>query len=57
MKKRYKLSIICDDDEEVDDLPETIDEGSIWLDNGEITIQLPEEIAKYIDMNGILGVA
>ena len=57
MKKRYKLSIICDDDEEVDDLPEIIDEGSIWLDNGEITIELPEEIAKYIDINGILGIA
>ena len=57
MKKRYKLSIACDEDDENEDLPEIFDEGSVWLDNGEITIQLPDEVAKYIDINGILGIA
>ena len=59
MKKKYKLSIAYDD-EEIDRLPELIDEigeDSIWLDTGEITIQLPKEIAKYIESDGILGMA
>ena len=60
MKKKYKLSIAYDDEEEFDGLPEIIDEiddDSIWLDTGEITIQLPKEIAKYIESDGILGMA
>ena len=57
MKKKYKLSIAYDDEEEIDSLPELIDEDGIWLDTGEITIQLPKEIAKYIELNGILGIA
>ena len=60
MKKHYKLSIAYDDEEEIDSLPELIDEigdASIWLDTGEITIQLPMEIAKYIESDGILGIA
>ena len=48
MKKQYKLSILYDDE---------IDDDSIWLDTGEITIQLPKEIAKYIESDGILGIA
>tara|TARA_Y100000296_G_scaffold81274_1_gene108199 strand:+ start:601 stop:786 length:186 start_codon:yes stop_codon:yes gene_type:complete len=61
MKKQYKLSIKYDDTlEEPDSLSEAleaIDEDSIWLDTGEETIQLPAEIAKYLDKTGILGVA
>ena len=59
MKKHYKLSIGYDDDE-VDSLSEVLEEigdDCIWLDTGEITIQLPAEIAKYIESDGILGIA
>ena len=58
MKKHYKLSIAYDDDE-VDSLSEVLEEigdDSIWLDTGEITIQLPAEIAKYIESEGVLGI-
>ena len=57
MKKHYKLSIAYDDEEEIDSLPELIDEDGVWLDTGEITIQLPGEIVKYIEADGILGIA
>ena len=61
MKKQYKLSIEYDDKcDEVDSLSEVLEEigdESIWLDTGEITIQLPAEIAKYIESDGILGIA
>ena len=60
MKKQYKLSIEYDDKcDEVDSLSEVLEEigdESIWLDTGEITIQLPAEIAKYIESDGILGI-
>ena len=60
MKKQYKLSIEYDDKcDEVDSLSEVLEEigdESIWLDTGEITIQLPMEIAKYIESDGILGI-
>ena len=62
MKKQYKLSIEYDDDE-VDGLSDVIsevtisDEDGIWLDTGDKTIQLPAEIAKYIESEGILGIA
>ena len=62
MKKQYKLSIEYDDDE-VDALSDVIsevtisDEDGIWLDTGDKTIQLPAEIAKYIESEGILGIA
>ena len=58
MKKKYKLSILYDD--EIDGLSEAVEEAdddSIWLDTGEITIQLPKEIAKYLEDTGILGMA
>ena len=58
MKKHYKLSIAYDDDE-VDSLSEVLEEigdDCIWLDTGEITIQLPAEIAKYIESEGVLGI-
>ena len=60
MKKQYKLSK-CDD--EVDNLSETLkkvyipDDDGIWLDTGEVTIQLPAEIAECIESDGILGIA
>ena len=61
MKKEYKLSIrYNDEDEEVDSLSEVleeIDDGSVWLDTGEETVQLPAEIVKYLESDGILGIA
>ena len=61
MKKEYKLSIEYDDDsDEVDNLSEVLEEvgdDCIWLDTGDITVQLPKEIAKYLDETGILGIA
>ena len=51
MKKQYRLLI-----EDIVDEVEEDDEGT-WLDTGEITIQLPAEIAKYIESDGILGIA
>ena len=61
MKKQYKLSIEYDDDsDEVDNLSEVLEEvgdDCIWLDTGDITVQLPKEIARYLDETGILGIA
>ena len=61
MKKQYKLSIRYDDKgDKVDSLSEIleeIDDGSVWLDTGEETIQLPPEIVKYLESDGILGIA
>jgi hypothetical protein len=61
VKKQYKLSIEYDDDsDEVDNLTEVLEEAGddcIWLDTGDITVQLPKEIAKYLDETGILGIA
>ena len=61
MKKQYKLSIEYDDEsDEVDNLTEVLEEAGddcIWLDTGDITVQLPKEIAKYLDETGILGIA
>ena len=58
MKKQYKLSILYDD--EVDSISEVVedaDDGSVWLDTGDETIQLPPEIVKYLESDGILGIA
>ena len=58
MKKQYKLSILYDD--EVDSLSEIVedaDDGSVWLDTGDETVQLPAEIVKYLESDGILGIA
>ena len=64
MKKQCKLSIEYDDEsEEVDSLSEISeeihisDEEDIWLEAGEVTIRLPKEVAEYIELNGILGMA
>ena len=61
MKKQYKLSILYDDKgDKVDSLSEVleeIDDGSVWLDTGDETVQLPAEIVKYLESDGILGIA
>ena len=61
MKKEYKLSIRYDDKgDEVDSISEVLedmDDGSVWLDTGDKTVQLPAEIAKYLESDGILGLA
>ena len=64
MKKQYKLSIEYDDElEEVDSLSEVLeemyisDEEGVWLDTGSKTIRLPLEVAEYIELNGVLGIA
>mgnify|MGYP004464504163 FL=1 len=61
MKKEYKLSILYDDKgDEVDSISEVVedaDDGSIWLDTGDETVQLPAEIVKYLESDGILGIA
>ena len=61
MKKQYKLSILYDDKgDEVDSISEVVedaDDGSIWLDTGDETVQLPAEIVKYLESDGILGIA
>ena len=61
MKKQYKLSSRYDDKgDEVDSISEIledIDDGSVWLDTGEETVQLPAEIVKYLESDGILGLA
>ena len=60
MKKQYKLS---KRDDEVDNISEELkemyisDEEGVWLDTGDKTIRLPLEIAEYIELNGILGMA
>jgi len=57
MKKQHKQD---DELEEADGLPEITeeaDDGSIWLDTGDETIQLPKEIAEYLESSGIMGMA
>ena len=64
MKKQYKLSIEYDDElEEVDSISEVLeevcisDEDGIWLETDDgVTIQLPAEIARYLESDGILGI-
>ena len=57
MKKEYKLSNLHDDVDSLSEVLEEIDDGSVWLDTGEETIQLPPEIVKYLESDGILGIA
>ena len=61
MKKEYKLRIEYDDvSEEVESLHEVLEEiedyDSVWLDTGDGSVELPKEIAKYLEMYGILGI-
>ena len=42
--------------EEIEDISESLEDG-IWLDTGEGTVKLPKEIAKYLEMYGIMGLA
>ncbi len=58
MKKCYKLTIDCDD-EDVDSISEALEsiEGEdVWLDTGEKTILLPPELADILEKTGILGI-
>jgi len=58
MKKQYKLSILYDDEvDSISEIVEEADDGSVWLDTGEETVQLPAEIVKYLESDGILGIA
>ena len=58
MKKEYKLSILYDDEvDSISEVVEDVDDGSIWLDTGDETVQLPAEIVKYLESDGILGIA
>ena len=58
MKKQYKLSIRHDDEvDSISEIVEEADDGSVWLDTGEETVQLPPEIVKYLESDGILGIA
>ena len=65
MKKQYKLSIEYDDElDEVDSISEALNEIKISDEEGILletddgkTIQLPAEIARYIEEDGILGIA
>ena len=61
MKKCNKLMINYDDElEEIDELSEVLEDvgaEGIWLDTGDITIMLPQELAKYLEEAGILGLA
>ena len=58
MKKCYKLTIDCDD-EDVDSISEAlegIEAEGVWLDTGEKTILLPPELADILEETGILGI-
>jgi len=50
MKKQYRL-LIEDVFEESDE-----DSSEIWLETEDGTILLPPEIAKYLDLYGIMGI-
>ena len=61
MKKYYRLTIDYTDDlEDPESLPDMLEDERVecvWLDNGSFTVLLPEEVAKYVEESGILGVA
>ena len=61
MKKCYKLLIDYDDElEEVEGLSETLEEieaEGTWIDNGEMTLMMPDEISKLLQQSEILGIA
>ena len=59
MKKKL-IALNEDDVEEVDGLDEMLDDiasNGAWLDNGEMTILLPEELVDALDKAGVLGIA
>jgi hypothetical protein len=60
MKKCYKLLIDYDDElEEVEGLSETLEEieaEGTWIDNGEMTLMMPDEISKLLQQSEILGI-
>ena len=56
MKKTCKLIVNKEDFDKDDNLGDILDEGS-WVDTGTIQILIPEEMVKYLDQSGILGLA
>jgi hypothetical protein len=59
MKKKL-IALNEDDVEEVEGLDEMLDDiasNGAWLDNGEMTILLPEELVEALDKAGVLGIA
>jgi uncharacterized protein YdeI (YjbR/CyaY-like superfamily) len=59
MKKKL-IALNEEDVEEVDGLDEMLDDiasNGAWLDNGEMTILLPEELVEALDKAGVLGIA
>ena len=61
MKKKHKVMTLTDDDvEEIDGMSEMMDsicENGTWLDTGDITILIPDELAEWLDKAGVLGLA
>ena len=53
--KRYKL--IAYDDDSLSDIVEESEADDAWLDTGTMQILLPNEVAKYVELTGILGIA
>ena len=51
-KKEYKLVI----DYDCEDYDET-GMDRVWLDTGDIVLQLPDEILPYLEESDILGIA
>ena len=59
MKKMYRIMIDCGDDaEEIDKLTEEDIEKmeGLWLDIGDMVIQLPKELIPYLHDGDILGI-
>ena len=59
--KKYKLIVDLSNEsdevlEEVDSIHD-VDVDRIWLDTGDIVLQLPDEILPYLEESDILGIA
>jgi hypothetical protein len=59
--KKYKLIVDLSSEsdemlEEVDSIHD-VDVDRVWLDTGDIVLQLPDEILPYLEESDILGVA
>ena len=59
--KKYKLIVDLSSEsdemlEEVDSIHD-VDVDRVWLDTGDIVLQLPDEILPYLEESDILGIA
>ena len=55
--KKYKLIVGCDDEcEEIDTLYDT-NMDRVWLDTGDMDVELPEELLPYLEDADVLGIA